>query len=195
MAKYLKHQFYKHPSIAAVLAHHLADNYVEPDDNVSSKIKEVEKQLKIYTPKIDYLINKDPDGGPSNKLKSKNDQAKRTRPRTKTARDNPLCPYLAGSIQRQRALPHGQRYHFGRSTWPRTPYQSKSYPLSVMHQCDLPKAQHYSWFLCFGGSTRPFHCGLRHHFFDLCPASVVHHHCLYLDRLASGHSLPVLVLC
>jgi hypothetical protein len=77
MAKYLKHQFYEHPSIAAVLARHLADNYVKPDDNISSKIKECEKQLKIYTPKIDYLINKDPDGGPGNKRKSKNDQAKK----------------------------------------------------------------------------------------------------------------------
>jgi len=77
MAKYLKHQFYEHPSIAAVLAHHLADNYVKPDDNVSSKVKDLEKQLKTYTPKIDYLINKDPDSGPGNKRKSKQDQVKK----------------------------------------------------------------------------------------------------------------------
>jgi hypothetical protein len=33
MTKYLRHQFYDHPSISAVLAHHPADNYVKPDDS------------------------------------------------------------------------------------------------------------------------------------------------------------------
>jgi hypothetical protein len=30
MALYVRHQFYEHPSIAAVLARHLADNHVKP---------------------------------------------------------------------------------------------------------------------------------------------------------------------
>jgi hypothetical protein len=38
MAKYLKHQFYEHPAIAAVLARHLADNYVKPDEGQDAKI-------------------------------------------------------------------------------------------------------------------------------------------------------------
>jgi len=46
MEKYLRHQFYEHPSISAVLARHLADNYVKPDDSLHSKIKQLEAQLK-----------------------------------------------------------------------------------------------------------------------------------------------------
>jgi hypothetical protein len=46
MARYLKHQFYEHPSISAVLARHLADNYVKPDDAQGTKIKALENQLK-----------------------------------------------------------------------------------------------------------------------------------------------------
>jgi hypothetical protein len=46
MEKYLCHQFYEHPSISAVLARHLADNYVKPDDAQASKIRSLEAQLK-----------------------------------------------------------------------------------------------------------------------------------------------------
>jgi hypothetical protein len=46
MDRYLKHQFYEHPVVAAVLARHLADNYVKPDDAVSSKVTFLEKSLK-----------------------------------------------------------------------------------------------------------------------------------------------------
>lgn len=46
MANYLRHQFYEHPSILAVLARHLADNYVKPDDSQASKIKALEAQLR-----------------------------------------------------------------------------------------------------------------------------------------------------
>jgi hypothetical protein len=46
MARYLKHQFYEHPSISAVLARHLADNYVKPDDAQGTKIKALENQIK-----------------------------------------------------------------------------------------------------------------------------------------------------
>jgi hypothetical protein len=46
MARYLKHQFYEHPSISAVLARHLADNYVKPDDAQGTKIKSLENQIK-----------------------------------------------------------------------------------------------------------------------------------------------------
>lgn len=63
MARYLKHQFYEHPSIAAVLARHLADNYVKPDEAMGSKLKDLEKAMKTYSAKVDYLISKDPDGG------------------------------------------------------------------------------------------------------------------------------------
>jgi len=80
MSKYLKHQFYEHPSIAAVLARHLADNYVKPDESLSSKLKEFEKQFKVYSSKVDYLVTKDPDVGPGKRRpkqeQSKKDQAK-----------------------------------------------------------------------------------------------------------------------
>lgn len=46
MEKYLRHQFYEHPSISAVLARHLADNYVKPDDSHGTKIKSLESQIK-----------------------------------------------------------------------------------------------------------------------------------------------------
>ncbi len=46
MGKYLRHQFYEHPSISAVLARHLADNYVKPDDAQGTKIKALEAQVK-----------------------------------------------------------------------------------------------------------------------------------------------------
>jgi hypothetical protein len=46
MSKYLRHQFYEHPSISAVLAWHLADNYVKPDDAQGMKIKALEEKIK-----------------------------------------------------------------------------------------------------------------------------------------------------
>jgi hypothetical protein len=46
MDKYLRHQFNEHPAISAVLARHLADNYVKPDDNQGQKIKALEAQIK-----------------------------------------------------------------------------------------------------------------------------------------------------
>ena len=51
MAKYLKHQFYEHPAIAAVLARHLADNYVKPDEGQEARIRALES-------KVDKLITK-----------------------------------------------------------------------------------------------------------------------------------------
>lgn len=59
MAKYLKHQFYEHPAIAAVLAHHLADNYVKPDNTHDARIKELEKSLQTIQRSIDELVSKD----------------------------------------------------------------------------------------------------------------------------------------
>lgn len=46
MERYLRHQFYEHPAISAVLARHLADNYVKPDESQGAKLKSLEKQLK-----------------------------------------------------------------------------------------------------------------------------------------------------
>jgi hypothetical protein len=46
MEKYLRHQFYEHPAISAVLARHLADNYVKPDDSHGNKLKTLEAQVK-----------------------------------------------------------------------------------------------------------------------------------------------------
>jgi hypothetical protein len=55
MDKYLRHQFYEHPSISAVLARHLAGNYVKPDDSQCAKIKALETSLKTLQSKYDTL--------------------------------------------------------------------------------------------------------------------------------------------
>jgi hypothetical protein len=47
MGKYLHHQFYEHPSISAVLARHLANNFLKPDDTQGTKIKSLESQIKV----------------------------------------------------------------------------------------------------------------------------------------------------
>jgi len=58
MALYVRHQFYENPSIAAVLARHLADNHVKPDAASGSKITNLEKAIKninvsfIYIPRL-----------------------------------------------------------------------------------------------------------------------------------------------
>jgi hypothetical protein len=46
MSTHVHYQFYKHPSITAVLAHHLADNYVKPDAALGTKIANLEKVIK-----------------------------------------------------------------------------------------------------------------------------------------------------
>jgi hypothetical protein len=55
MTKYLRHQFYEHPSISAVLARHLADNYVKPDDSRANKIKRLESQVKTLESSLQTL--------------------------------------------------------------------------------------------------------------------------------------------
>jgi len=47
MGKYLHRQFYEHPSISAVLARHLANNFLKPDDTQGTKIKSLESQIKV----------------------------------------------------------------------------------------------------------------------------------------------------
>lgn len=46
MSAYVRHQFYEHPLIAAVLARHLADNHVKPDEAVSSRVVRLDKAIK-----------------------------------------------------------------------------------------------------------------------------------------------------
>jgi hypothetical protein len=46
MSNYVRHQFYEHPSIAAVLARHLADNHVKPDAAQGAKVASLEKAVK-----------------------------------------------------------------------------------------------------------------------------------------------------
>lgn len=60
MENYLKHHFYEHPSISAVLARHLADNYVKHD------FAALEKSIASLHTRIDKLQNpkgKDPPKG------------------------------------------------------------------------------------------------------------------------------------
>lgn len=77
MEKYLKHQFYEHPSVAAVLARHLADNYVKPDDALSTKFTLLEKSVKLLTSQVERLnsIDKENRGG-----RAKQDKAKPLKP-------------------------------------------------------------------------------------------------------------------
>jgi hypothetical protein len=53
MSLYVRHQFYEHPSIAAVLARHLADNHVKPDEAVSTKVGNIEKAIKHINSRLD----------------------------------------------------------------------------------------------------------------------------------------------
>jgi hypothetical protein len=55
MQQYLKHKFYEHPSISAVLARHLTSNYVKPDDAQASKIKALESAVKTLQSKYDAI--------------------------------------------------------------------------------------------------------------------------------------------
>jgi hypothetical protein len=55
MSAYVRHQFYEHPSIAAVLARHLADNHVKPDDAVSTKVSSLDKAIKNINSCLDSL--------------------------------------------------------------------------------------------------------------------------------------------
>jgi hypothetical protein len=55
MDEYLKFQFFEHPAIAAVLARHLAATAALPDDNLASKIKDIDARLTKYTAKCDSV--------------------------------------------------------------------------------------------------------------------------------------------
>jgi hypothetical protein len=55
MALYVRHQFYEHPSIAAVLARHLADNHVKPDKSVTSKVVGLDKAVKSINARLDSV--------------------------------------------------------------------------------------------------------------------------------------------
>ena len=61
MEQYLRHHFYEHPSISAVLARHLADNYVKPEATSSSQITALEKAVKSLTSRLDKLDNLESD--------------------------------------------------------------------------------------------------------------------------------------
>jgi peptidoglycan hydrolase CwlO-like protein len=55
MISYVRHQFYGHPSLAAVLARHLADNHVKPDEAVTSKVGYIEKAIKNINSRLDSV--------------------------------------------------------------------------------------------------------------------------------------------
>jgi len=55
MSAYVRHQFYEHPSIAAVLARHLADNHVKPDEAVTSRVSSLDKAIKNINARMDTL--------------------------------------------------------------------------------------------------------------------------------------------
>lgn len=55
METYLRHHFYEHPSISAVLARHLADNYIKHD---TSQLATLAKDLKSLTVRVDKLDGK-----------------------------------------------------------------------------------------------------------------------------------------
>jgi hypothetical protein len=78
MSNYVRHQFYEHPSVAAVLASHLADNHVKPDVMQSTKITQLDKGIKNINGGLDYLAaniaklqHKDGTGKPNKSLKGR----------------------------------------------------------------------------------------------------------------------------
>lgn len=56
MATYVKHQFYEHPFIAAILAYHLANNHIKPDASQGAKIAQLEKPSKASMPESTLLL-------------------------------------------------------------------------------------------------------------------------------------------
>jgi hypothetical protein len=55
MSLYVWHQFYEHPSNAVVLAQHLADYHVKPDDAQSTKVASLEKAMQNIKGHLDQL--------------------------------------------------------------------------------------------------------------------------------------------
>ncbi len=55
MERYLKQHFYEHPSISGVLAQHLTENYIKPDDSHASQIAALEKATKSLSTCLDKL--------------------------------------------------------------------------------------------------------------------------------------------
>jgi hypothetical protein len=87
MDRYIKHQFYEHPSIPAVLAHHLADNYVKPDDALANKVHSADKAHQALVSRVDTLttrlnalasVKEKDEKPPTPKQQSKNDKARVT---------------------------------------------------------------------------------------------------------------------
>jgi len=70
MEQYLKHHFYEHPSISAVLARHLADNYVKPESTSSGQLATLEKAIKGLTARVDKLDPKEDQDSSLGKAKS-----------------------------------------------------------------------------------------------------------------------------
>lgn len=66
MEQYLKHHFYEHPSISAVLARHLADNNVKPSATPAAQFSALDKTVKSLSSRVDKL---------EDKKKNKNDQS------------------------------------------------------------------------------------------------------------------------
>ncbi len=58
MEDYLKYQFFEHPAIAAVLARHLAATAVLPDENISTKVHQLETKLTKLSSKVDGIESK-----------------------------------------------------------------------------------------------------------------------------------------
>jgi hypothetical protein len=55
MEQYRRHHFYENPSISAVLACHLADNYIKHDDSNGSHIAALERSVKSLSTQLDKL--------------------------------------------------------------------------------------------------------------------------------------------
>jgi hypothetical protein len=55
MQLYVRHQFYEHPSIAAILARHLANNHVKPNEALTSKVSNIEKAIKNLNARVDSV--------------------------------------------------------------------------------------------------------------------------------------------
>lgn len=81
MTSYVRHQFYEHPAIAAVLARHLADNHVKPDAAQGTKVAALEKAVKNINGRLDSIMaSLEKEGkGKEGKGKGKDGRAKKGR--------------------------------------------------------------------------------------------------------------------
>jgi hypothetical protein len=67
MEEYSRRNFYEHPSISAVIAHHIAANHTKPDDALENRVRKLEDRLQDQVKRFDQIESR------LHRLEQKND--------------------------------------------------------------------------------------------------------------------------